>query len=334
MASKQRGDTRMKTAIRVMTVVLPILLAMALFGSDAHAAVEPSDSMDVLDGVLDQVQMSSLKWQPIISQYASWLFWTLVAVSMSWTFGVMALRKADLAEFFAEFIRFIVFTGFFWWLLNIGPDFAQDIISSLVNVGSDATADPDWYYTVTDMISDGLKIFDAQVDMTKVGETDTNLIRVGIALSLLIALADIGITLALTMISGWVVAYAGVFVLGFGGSRWTSDIAISYYKTALGVGLNLMTTILLTETASAIFKAAEPNLGQMMSLNINDMAKLLILALTLSYLVHRLPSMISRLASQANLGGMSIHHTYQEASQLEHSVRGKALINPGKPPRG
>ena len=33
----------------------------------------------------------------------------------------MALRKADLAEFFAEFCRFILFFGFYLWLLRNGP---------------------------------------------------------------------------------------------------------------------------------------------------------------------------------------------------------------------
>jgi type IV secretion system protein VirB6/type IV secretion system protein TrbL len=37
----------------------------------------------------------------------------------------------------------------------------------------------------------------------------------------------------LLLASGWVLAYGGVFFLGFGGSRWTSDLAINYYKTVL-----------------------------------------------------------------------------------------------------
>jgi type IV secretion system protein TrbL len=50
---------------------------------------------------------------------------------MVWTFGMMALRKADIGEFFAEFVRFTIFTGFFWWLLTNGPNFASSIYASL-----------------------------------------------------------------------------------------------------------------------------------------------------------------------------------------------------------
>ena len=44
--------------------------------------------------------------------------------------------------------------------------------------------------------------------------------------------------------------YGGVFFLGFGGSRWTSDIAISYYKHILATGAELMVIPLLIRIAA------------------------------------------------------------------------------------
>ena len=41
------------------------------------------------------------------------------------------------------------------------------------------------------------------------------------------------------------VVYAGLIFLGFGGCRWTSDMAINYYRTILGVGVSLMTMQLI-----------------------------------------------------------------------------------------
>ncbi|MGS0066676.1 type IV secretion system protein, partial [Escherichia coli] len=45
---------------------------------------------------------------------------------------------------------------------------------------------------------------------------------------------DCGQPVAVARIA-WILLYAGVFFLGFGGSRWTSDMAINYYKTVLGL---------------------------------------------------------------------------------------------------
>jgi P-type conjugative transfer protein TrbL len=62
---------------------------------------------------------------------------------------------------------------------------------------------------------------------------------------ILIILALISINMVLLLVSGWILAYAGIFFLGFGGSRWTSEIAINYYKTILGVAVSLFAMVLL-----------------------------------------------------------------------------------------
>ena len=71
---------------------------------------------------IEPIKTNASLWASIIESVATRLFWTLALISMVWTFGMMALRKADIGEFFAELIRFTVFTGFFWWLLINGPE--------------------------------------------------------------------------------------------------------------------------------------------------------------------------------------------------------------------
>ena len=62
---------------------------------------------------------------------------------------------------------------------------------------------------------------------------------IGVALSvgILALLAIIAVNMLLLLVSVWLLMYAGIFFLGFGGSRWTSDMAINYYKTVLGVSV-------------------------------------------------------------------------------------------------
>jgi type IV secretion system protein TrbL len=62
---------------------------------------------------------------------------------------------------------------------------------------------------------------------------------------ILVVLTLVGVNMLLLLISGWILAYAGSFFLGFGGSRWTSDMAITYFKTVLGVGAQLFAMVLL-----------------------------------------------------------------------------------------
>ena len=106
-----------------------IIIFLSLFYCDVTFADVTSN--DLLDGVLDKYQTVALGWVESIQDRAEWLFWTLVVISMVWTFGFLLLSKADLGEFFSEFIRFTIFVGFFWWLLLNGDDFAVSIIDLL-----------------------------------------------------------------------------------------------------------------------------------------------------------------------------------------------------------
>ncbi|WP_443093062.1 type IV secretion system protein, partial [Duganella phyllosphaerae] len=100
-------------------------VAVAFIGvCGAGAAFAAIPDTGLLDDVANRFLTQSATWGTVIKNYASWLFWVLATISMVWTFGLMALRKADIGEFFAEFVRFTVTTGFFWWLLSNGPDMA------------------------------------------------------------------------------------------------------------------------------------------------------------------------------------------------------------------
>ena len=107
----------MRMPANLKTLALPLFVWLAFFAVDAHAAI---DNAGVFDSVLDRYQAAASGWAGVITTAATWLFWTLVVISMVWTFGMMALRKADIGEFFAEFVRFTIFTGFFWWALTNG----------------------------------------------------------------------------------------------------------------------------------------------------------------------------------------------------------------------
>ncbi|MGK4480058.1 hypothetical protein ACSMDC_17030 [Yersinia enterocolitica] len=79
------------------------------------------DNSGIMNTVLDRFQTAASGWGAVMVQYASWLFWGMALLSMVWTFGMMALRKADIQEFFAEALRFLSATGFFfgYWLMPL-----------------------------------------------------------------------------------------------------------------------------------------------------------------------------------------------------------------------
>jgi type IV secretion system protein TrbL len=284
---------------KLETVVL-LTVCLAFFAVDAHAQI---GSRDVLDTVLARYQSAAGGWASVITGRASWLFWTLVVISMVWTFGMMGLRKADIGEFFAEFVRFTVFTGFFWWLLINGPNFANSIITSLRQLGGTATGlGPG--LAPSGIVDVGFGIFYRVMDQSSVWAPVDTAVGITMALVILVILALVGVNMLLLLVSGWILAYAGVFFLGFGGSRWTSDMAINYYKTVLVIAAELLVMVLIVGIGRTFLDDYYTRMTA--SLSLKEMGVMLIVAVVLLMLVNRLPGLVATIVTGTSIGHSGI----------------------------
>jgi type IV secretion system protein TrbL len=276
------------------------LLVGLMFTVNAHAAI---DSNGVLDNVLNKYWQAASQWSSTLTAAASRLFWSLVVISMVWTFGMMLLRKADIGEFFAEFVRFTIFTGFFWWLLTNGPVIANSIIQSLTQLGSTASGLSNSFLP-SSIVDIGFGIFSKVIDGSKILQPIDSAIGIIIALVILFILALIGINMLLLMVAAWMLAYAGIFFLGFGGSRWTSDMAVNYYKTVLGLSAQIMTVILLVGIGKTFIDSYYNNMDA--GIKLKDMAVMLIVSLVLLELVNKVPHLIGGITNGSSLHGPGI----------------------------
>lgn len=280
------------------SATVPLFLFLALFSLQAYAEI---DSKNLLDNVLDRYSAAASGWATTITNRASWLFWLLVVISMVWTFGLMALRRADLGEFFAEFLRFTIFTGFFWWLLINGPRFANSIIASLRQIGGEATGlgsslGPSGIADI------GFSIFFKVLDQSSVWTPVDSIAGLIIAGIILVILALIGVNMLLLLIAGWILAYSGIFFLGFGGSRWTSDMAISYYKTVLAIAAQLLAMVLLIGIGKTFLDDYYNRMSTGISLK--EISVMLIASVILLRLMDKIPPMFAGIISGASVGSV------------------------------
>jgi type IV secretion system protein TrbL len=279
-----------KPLITVKPILWVLFLLMTFFSVQAFAAV---DSPGVLNNVIDRFERVASNWQRVMHDRAEWLFWLLVTISMVWTFGMMALRKADIGEFFAEFIRFIMFTGFYWWLLENGPRFAIDIMRSLRNIGAEASSLPN-DLTPSGIVDMGFGIFFKVIDQSSIWEPIDTLFGMLLGAVIMIIFALIGVNMLLLLISGYLFAYAGVFILGFGGSKWTSDMAIGYYKSILNIGLQLMAMILIIGVGKTFLNDYYTAMSA--GLTLKEMGVMVVVASVMLFLVAKIPPQIGALA--------------------------------------
>jgi type IV secretion system protein TrbL len=301
------------------------VVLFALFGAAivAHAQGQPIPNGNLLNTVQAGFQGAVVNWGVAIQTVATRLFWTLVLISMVWTFGMMALRKAEFQEVIAELLRFMVVTGFFLWLLTNGPAMATSILRSLMTVGQTAGGLPA-NVTPSSILSMGFNVMGLAARSASFWNHPIDSLVILLAGFIdLVIFALIAVNMLLLTITGWMVAYAGVFFLGFGGSRWTSDLAIQYFKTALNIGIQLMTMVLIVGVGNTFLAgqiAALPaNLGIM------DMAVLLVSALVLLELVNKVPSLVGSMAG-GSTGGIGQHGAAAAIGTMATGVAAAAMM--------
>jgi type IV secretion system protein TrbL len=202
----------------------------------------------------------------------------------------MGIKRAEMGEPFAELCRFILFTGFFFWLLTNGPDFAGKIIASLRQVGGDAAGTGKAIYP-SQLINLGMQVFQNAVQHITFFDASAMVVPMIIAVIILIVCALIAVNMILLLCAAWVVLYAGLIFLGFGGCRWTSDMAINYYRTVLGVGVSLMTMQLIIGIGTKFLLDLVASTGT--SLDAGSLALLMVACIILAVIALRLPQMVA-----------------------------------------
>ncbi|HAT4454867.1 TPA: P-type conjugative transfer protein TrbL [Legionella pneumophila] len=276
--------------------IIPYLIALSLFGFSTycHAQGHGMDGRDLLDNILQRFASTSALWSKTMLNYARYLFWSLALISMVWTYGLMALRKADIQEFLAETVRFFVVVGFFYWILDNGPAIAKAIIDSMRQLAAKASGINE-HVSPSDIVDVGFDIVSKAIDSSSIWSPAATTVGLLVAGVILIILALVSINMLIILITAWILTYGGIVLLGFGGGRWTQDIAINYYKTVLGIALQAFAMILII----GIGKSFVDQYYAAMSENImlKEMFVMLVVAVLLLVLINKIPPALAGIVS-------------------------------------
>ncbi len=287
----------MRTTV-IKSIACLLIVLFSAYSVEAKATIS---STGLLDNVLTSYSAAASAWATTITARASFLFWSLATISMVWTFGMLALRKADIGDFYGEFVRFTVFTGFYWWLLSNGPTMAINIIDSMKTMGGTASG-ISTALSPSGIVDIGFSIFFTVLDKSTIWSPFDSAVGILISGIILVVMALIGVNMLLLLVSGWILAYAGVFFLGFGGSRWTSDMAIAYFKTVLNIAVQLLTMVLLVGIGKTFVTTYYANMNAAM--NLKEMGVMLVVAIVLLHLTNKVPPMIGNLAMGGGAGAL------------------------------
>lgn len=278
----------------VLTFITILLLA-----DSSYAALSTNN---ILNDVLARYKTAATSWAGVIQNYAEYFFGGLAVMGFVWQISQAYFHRPDFAGVFGEIIRYVTFCGIFLWFLRNGPSLANSIIDAMIKIGSDASgkevANP------SSIVDIGFQIY--ATAQTNLDWSPTSFAAFGISIAVLIIFALVGINMLLQLCSAWVLAYAGIIFLGFGGSYWTKDMAINYFKTVLGVGVSLMTMTLLIGIGTDIVNDTVIQMNSSGAQQLTEMAALLVTAITLFMLVDKLPALVAGIINGASIGSSGI----------------------------
>lgn len=282
---------------------LTYLIVFFLIGFSVSAHAQVMDSRDLLDNILYRFSSTASTWSQTLLSYARYLFWSLALISMVWTYGLMSLRRADIQEFMAETVRFLVVVGFFYWILDNGPAIASAIIDSMRQLAAQASG-IDTHISPSDIIDVGFDIVSKAIDNSSLWSPAATTVGLIVAGVILVVLALVSINMLIILITAWILTYGGIILLGFGGGRWTCDIAIQYYKTVLGIALQAFAMILIIGIGKSFVDQYYAAMAK--DILLKEMFVMLVVAILLLILINKIPPVLANIVSGGGGGSGGI----------------------------
>ncbi len=223
------------------------------------------------------------------------LFWTLAFISWAWHGIKMVLKGVDLPDFMTEMVTMTLTFGFWFWFIQNAFGFTTAIIDSMVKAAGIANGVA-LDLSPAKIMSDGLLV--ALDIISNAGWFE----KIGYALAALIILfifCYIAVCVLLALIEMYVVAGAGIIVLGFAGSPWTSDLAKKYLIFVFATGMKMFFTFLVVGLGiSFIMEATHGNWSEN-----SNIFSLIGISFGLAYLAGKVPELANQIVSGAAVGG-------------------------------
>lgn len=210
----------------------------------------------ILNEITQQYHNATNGWYSYLFPIASRLFGLLAVIELAWSGIWWACEKSDVSSLWTELLKKILVIGFFYTIMLNAQSWIPAIIQSFEMAGSGASHFNSLY--PSDVFDQGVSLASALfIPLQKAGWTDIGniggwLIGGLAAIIILLAFAVISALLVVTLVESYIVVGAGVLMLGFSGSRWTSQFAANYLSYAVSVGAKLFVLFLVVGVGATV----------------------------------------------------------------------------------
>lgn len=246
-----------KTVFRYL--IFSMIVLAYLFAHEVHAE-------GVLDTVNNSVAASTDGWMSKSLDLAQNLFFGLAALEFCWSATQLALKKSEMTDVMVGTMFKVMNLAFFAMVLVKAPEWIPAIIDSFKAAGSEVSGatlmTPSGVIgrgvdMAGDLITKGGQVnSEANSGVLNMGNYMLAAIVISVAgLMVVLAFAVVALQLFVALMESYIVIGSGALMLGFLGSRWTSNFGEKYFSYAMSVGIKLFTIYMMIGLGDTFFNA-------------------------------------------------------------------------------
>lgn len=292
-------------------------------------------STDILDQITQEFLNVFKHDESIIQSAAKNLFYYLVIIQLALSAIWMTLAGESLQRFLTRMVQLAFSFGFFYALIQFGGEWVPNILNGFISLGQQggvSSLDPS--SVINQGVSISGAIFKGFFGWGLLGHPFVSLIGAAVCVGVIVLYALIAAELTIVLVKSYVIVAMGGLFFAFGASDYTREMSKNYFKTAIGLGLNLMVLYLLLGVGQNI-GAQWADLTNSAAQNHEMMPMLVIAGAVIVYylIIKNIPAFIAGLAGVGgfrNYGdaavGAAVNAGMTSANTL---MRAKAMMGKG-----
>lgn len=267
----------------------------------AEPALAQTTTNNALDSIVDKFQGRFAGIEGSLTSAALRLFWLLALIEFSYAAISLIFRQADFGEWAATLVNQILFIGLFAAILINGASWGNAIVQSFREAGSNASMAAGGGATLkpSDVFDSGLQIATTALSKLDLFQPSQSIAFAIGGIVIIVAFALIAAMMILTLVTAWGIVSMSILFLGFGGSRWTKDVAMKIIMAVFGVGAKLFVMQIIVGIGYSLFQdwSTDP------LITVSDLLVMVGCSVVMLALVKVIPDLVQSMISGAAFTG-------------------------------
>lgn len=235
-----RAKAGLQRSVLIFLIGLSAVLLFVSIGWADHIA-NPDYVLEEMKGIVNNKT-------PLLLKYARSLFKALATISIGISLsGLLLSGESNLGSVAAILVKWIAYYSFFMWVLGGEVFFIPHVITASFEAAAKEIAGSQ--VRPGDILIQGIQIYAKLIKAADILGWGEYIVAGLSGIVIILVFGILAATLAVALVEMYLVICGGCILLGFAGIDYTRDIAVSYLKYAVSVGVKILVIALIAAVA-------------------------------------------------------------------------------------